>query len=81
VRVEHALAGVKITRIAKDQFRIPAEGLSDVVMQIACALHNPASGVPAAYSPPSQLDRVFSVDSAARRLRYAAIPCMPHTLE
>jgi hypothetical protein len=40
VRVEHAVAGVKISRIVKDQFRNTAEGLSDVVMAIACSLHN-----------------------------------------
>ena len=40
VRVEHAIAGIKICRIAKDQFRNMTEGLSDRVMQIACGLHN-----------------------------------------
>ena len=40
MRVEHAVAGVKISRIAKDQFRNTAEGLSDVVIEIACGLHN-----------------------------------------
>jgi hypothetical protein len=40
VRIEHAIAGIKISRIAKDQFRNTAEGLSDAVMEIACGLHN-----------------------------------------
>lgn len=40
MRVEHAIAGVKISRIAKDQFRNTADGLSDAVMDIACGLHN-----------------------------------------
>lgn len=40
MRVEHAIAGVKISRIAKDQFRNTAEGLSDAIMEIACGLHN-----------------------------------------
>ena len=40
VRVEHAVAGVKISRITKDQFRNTAEGCSDLVMVIACGLHN-----------------------------------------
>ena len=40
MRVEHTVAGVKISRIAKDQFRNTAAGLSDVVMEIACGLHN-----------------------------------------
>jgi hypothetical protein len=31
---------VKISRIAKDQFRNTAEGLSDTIMVIACGLHN-----------------------------------------
>jgi hypothetical protein len=40
VRVEHAIAGVKISRIAKDQFRNLTEGLSDAAMALACGLHN-----------------------------------------
>jgi hypothetical protein len=40
VRVEHAIAGIKISRITKDQFRNTAAGLSDAVMAIACGLHN-----------------------------------------
>jgi hypothetical protein len=40
VRVEHAIAGIKLSRIAKDQFRNTAAGLSDAVMAIACGLHN-----------------------------------------
>jgi hypothetical protein len=40
VRVEHAIAGIKICRIAKDQFRNLADGLSDLAMDIACGLHN-----------------------------------------
>jgi hypothetical protein len=38
--VEHSIAGVKISRIAKDQFRNLADGLSDAAMAIACGLHN-----------------------------------------
>jgi hypothetical protein len=38
--VEHAIAGIKISRIAKDQFRNTADGLSDAIMEIACGLHN-----------------------------------------
>jgi len=40
VRVEHALAGVKISRIVKDVLRNFKDGFSDVVMVIACGLHN-----------------------------------------
>ena len=40
MRIEHAIAGVKISRIAKDQFRNTADGLSDIIIEIACGLHN-----------------------------------------
>jgi hypothetical protein len=40
VRVEHALAGVKRSRIVKDVFRNTKEGVSDSVMEAACGLHN-----------------------------------------
>lgn len=40
VRVEHAIAGIKICRITKDVFRNLAEGLSDLAMRIATGLHN-----------------------------------------
>lgn len=40
VRVEHVIAGVKISRIAKDEFRNLLDGLSDVALALACGLHN-----------------------------------------
>lgn len=40
VVVEHALAGVKRCRIVKDVLRLTKAGISDVVMEIACGLHN-----------------------------------------
>ena len=40
VRVEHALAGVKRCRIVKEVFRNTKEGVTDLVMTIACGLHN-----------------------------------------
>lgn len=40
VRGEHALAGVKISRIVKDVLRNLTEGFSDRVMLAACGLHN-----------------------------------------
>jgi hypothetical protein len=40
VRAEHAIAGIKICRITKDEFRNLIEGLSDGAMAIATALHN-----------------------------------------
>jgi hypothetical protein len=38
--VEHTLAGVKRCHIVKDVFRNTKEGCSDLVMDVACALHN-----------------------------------------
>jgi gluconate kinase len=40
IKVEHAIAGVKRCRIVKDIFRNTLPGMSDVVIEIACALHN-----------------------------------------
>lgn len=40
VKVEHAIAGVKRCRIVKDVFRLTKQGISDLVMEIACGLHN-----------------------------------------
>jgi hypothetical protein len=38
--VEHTLAGVKRSRIVKDEFRNTKVGFTDLVMEVACALHN-----------------------------------------
>lgn len=38
--VEHTLAGVKRCHIVKDVFRNTKSGFTDLVMEIACALHN-----------------------------------------
>jgi hypothetical protein len=40
VRVEHSIAGVKRSRIAKDVFRNRKPGLSDEAMEVATGLHN-----------------------------------------
>src|SRR5438128_12638636 len=40
VRVEHAIAGVKRSRIVKDVFRNKKADLSDVSMELSCGLHN-----------------------------------------
>ena len=40
VVVENVIAGVKRCRIIKDVLRLTREGLSDLVMEIACGLHN-----------------------------------------
>lgn len=38
--VEHVIAGIKRCRIVKDVFRNKKEGFDDLVMEIACGLHN-----------------------------------------
>ena len=40
VVVEHVIAGVKRCRIVKDVLRLTKDGMSDLVMEIACGLHN-----------------------------------------
>jgi hypothetical protein len=40
IRVEHVIASIKRCRIVKDVFRNTKKGFSDLVMSIACALHN-----------------------------------------
>ena len=40
MRVEHALAGVKRARIVKDVLRNTKAQFSDLVMAVACGLHN-----------------------------------------
>ena len=38
--VEHVIAGVKRCRIVRDLLRLTTEGISNMVMEIACSLHN-----------------------------------------
>ena len=40
VKVEHAIGGVKICRIVKDRFKYHKFGFYDLVMELACELHN-----------------------------------------
>ena len=40
VVVENVIAGVKRCRIVKDILRLTKAGMSDMVMEIACGLHN-----------------------------------------
>lgn len=40
IKVEHAIGGVKRSRIVKDVFRNRRYGFEDEVMEIACGLHN-----------------------------------------
>ena len=44
VVVEHVISGVKRCRIVKDVFRNTALGYDDLVMELACGLHNFRSG-------------------------------------
>ena len=38
--VENVICGVKRCRIVKDILRLSKENISDIVMEIACGLHN-----------------------------------------
>lgn len=38
--VENVISGIKRCRIVKDELRLTKENLSDLVMEIACGLHN-----------------------------------------
>ena len=40
IRIEHVISGIKRCRIVKDKFRNYKKGFKDLVMEIACALHN-----------------------------------------
>jgi len=40
VLIEHAIGGVKILRIIKDEIRIYKETTRNLIMKIACAIHN-----------------------------------------
>ena len=40
VIVENVIAGVKRCRIVKDVLRLTTKGISDLVMEVACGLHN-----------------------------------------
>jgi len=40
VAIEHAISGIKRCRITKDKFRYRRYGYDDLVMELACGLHN-----------------------------------------
>jgi len=40
VKVEHAISGIKRSRIVKDILRNTKDDFSDLVMVVACGLHN-----------------------------------------
>jgi hypothetical protein len=40
IRIEHAIGGVKRSRIVKDNIRLLKDGMRDAVMETCCGLHN-----------------------------------------
>lgn len=40
ITVEHAISGIKRCRVVKDRFRYRRYGYDDLVMELACGLHN-----------------------------------------
>jgi hypothetical protein len=40
VRIEHAIGGVKRSRIVKDKMRLLKDGIRDTIMETCCGLHN-----------------------------------------
>jgi len=40
IGIEHVLGGIKVFHIVRDIYRNHKEGFSDLVMEIACGLHN-----------------------------------------
>jgi hypothetical protein len=61
VLVENIIAGVKRCRIVKDVFRNTKEGFSDLVMEVACALHNLRME---SRHPVAQLSSIFQLPSS-----------------
>lgn len=39
-RIEHAIGGVKRSRIVKDKIRLFKDGIRDTIMETCCGLHN-----------------------------------------
>jgi hypothetical protein len=40
VRIEHAIGGVKRSRVVKDKMRLLKDGIRDTIMETCCGLHN-----------------------------------------
>jgi hypothetical protein len=40
IRIEHAIGGVKRSRIVKDKIRLLKDGMRDTIMETCCGLHN-----------------------------------------
>ena len=59
VGIEHVMAGIKRCRIVLDVFRNTKSGFSDLVMQIACGLHNLRTDFRYLQSRPYQLKCYF----------------------
>jgi DDE superfamily endonuclease len=39
-RIEHAIGGVKRSRMVKDNIRLVKDGIRDTIMETCCGLHN-----------------------------------------
>jgi DDE superfamily endonuclease len=62
--VEHCISGAKRARIVKEVFRNTKYGFSDLVMEVACALHN--LRVEFRYAPPHLDLRELAMESYSR---------------
>jgi hypothetical protein len=62
--VEHCISGAKRARIVKEVFRNTKEGFADLVMEVACALHN--LRVEFRYTQPLLDLREFAMESYSR---------------
>jgi DDE superfamily endonuclease len=40
IRIEHAIGGVKRSRMVKDKIRLWKDGIRDTIMETCCGLHN-----------------------------------------
>jgi hypothetical protein len=40
IRIDHAIGGVKRSRIVKDKIRLLKDGIRDTIMETCCGLHN-----------------------------------------
>jgi hypothetical protein len=40
IRIEHAMGGVKRSRMVKDKIRLLTDGIRDTMMETCCGLHN-----------------------------------------
>jgi hypothetical protein len=40
IRIEHAIGGVKRSRMVKDKIRLLKDGMRDTIMETCCGLHN-----------------------------------------